>query len=81
MFNRKTFFFFTQIVFVPRSDSVSILKGAGADAKRQLYDDTCQRYYLSANRRDPNAPAQCRELQFSVSSVINGGALRKSLIA
>ncbi|XP_065066667.1 laminin subunit beta-1-like [Rhopilema esculentum] len=63
------------IVFIPRSDSVSILKGAGADAKRQLYDDTCQRYYLSANRRDPNAPAQCRGLQFSVSSVINGGAL------
>ena len=66
-----------QIVFIPKSDSVSILQGSLSDSRRQLYDETCKAFYNSARGRNGKVSEKCKELQFSISAVMNSGALGK----
>ena len=57
------------------------MKGTSGESRRQLYDETCMKLYYSVKERNGNVPEECKKLQFSISAIINSGALGRYLFA
>lgn len=63
------------IILVPKVENLSMFQGVEGDERRSLYNSyNCRQYYLETNRAD-EAPEVCKNLQFSISSIMNNGGL------
>ena len=65
-------------MLLPTTEDMELFKDRSAEAyqRRDLYKRLkCREYYLTPNNAE-NAPEECNQLQFSISSVLYDGGLR-----
>lgn len=67
--------FIDSLVLIPKVEDLAVFKGREGGQRKIIYDQyECQKYYLKPGDAD-NAPKECKDLQFSISSEMNNGAL------